>query len=123
MKLAINCTLGLNRIAVAEGLVLAESLGLESQTFLDTALASAARSEVMASKGQMMVDRDFAPLGRIAQCRKDFLLIREVAARNGHGNLPMVARYLEVMENSVAAGESDLDNSGVFHAVARMSKS
>lgn len=122
MKLAINCTLGLNRVAVAEGLVFAEALGLSSQTFLDTALKSAAKSAVMASKGQMMVDRNFAPLGRIAQCHKDAILIREMAARNGHGSLPMIGRYIEVTENSLAAGEADLDNSGVFHAVARMAK-
>ncbi len=121
-KLAINCVLGLNRAAVAEGLVLAEALGLDPATFLQTALCSAARSDVMNAKGPMMVARDFTPLGRIAQSQKDFKLIREMAARNGHGNLPMVNRYLEVMKNAEQAGDSDLDNSAVFLAVSRMAK-
>ena len=121
-KLAINCVLGLNRAAVAEGLVLAEALGLDPATFLQTAMRSAARSDVMNAKGPMMVARDFTPLGRIAQSQKDFKLIREMAARNGHGNLPMVNRYLEVMKNAERAGDSDLDNSAVFLAVSRMAK-
>ncbi len=121
-KLAINCVLGLNRAAVAEGLVLAEALGLDPATYLQTALRSAARSDVMNAKGPLMIARDFTPLGRIAQSQKDFKLIREMAARNGHGNLPMVNRYLEVMKNAEQAGDSDLDNSAVFLAVSRMAK-
>lgn len=121
-KLAINCVLGLNRAAVAEGLVLAEALGLDPAAYLQTALRSAARSDVMNEKGSMMVARDFTPLGRIAQSQKDFKLIREMAARNGHGDLPMVNRYLEVMENAEQAGDSELDNSAVFLAVSRMAK-
>ncbi|WP_413719334.1 NAD(P)-dependent oxidoreductase [Silicimonas sp. MF1-12-2] len=122
-KLAINCVLGLNRAAVAEGLVFAEALGLDPETFLQTALRSAARSDVMAAKGSMMVARDFKPLGRIVQSQKDFNLIREMAARNGHGQLPMVSRYLDLMENAVGAGEGDLDNSAVLLAVERVAKS
>ncbi|MDJ1017746.1 MAG: NAD(P)-dependent oxidoreductase [Paracoccaceae bacterium] len=121
-KLAINCVLGLNRAAVAEGLVFAEALGLDPATYLQTALKSAARSDVMAAKGPMMVERDFTPLGRIAQSQKDFKLIRDMAERNGHGGMPMVNRYLEVMENAEGAGDSDLDNSAVFLAVLRMAQ-
>ena len=121
-KLAINCILGLNRVAVAEGLVFAEAMGLDPETFLQTALSSAARSDVMAAKGPMMVARDFSPLGRISQCHKDAKLIREMAARNDHGDLPMVDRYLAILENAETAGESDLDNSGVLYAVSRMAQ-
>lgn len=121
-KLAINCVLGLNRAAIAEGLVFAQALGLDPETFLETAKTSAARSDVMAAKGPLMVARDFTPLGRITQSQKDFALIRDMAARNGHGHLPMVARYLEMMDNAQSAGEGDLDNSAVFLAIERMAK-
>lgn len=121
-KLAINCILGLNRAALAEGLVFAETLGLEPAIFLQTALRSAARSDVMQSKGSMMVARDFAPLGRISQSQKDFRLIRDMAKRGGRGNLPMVGRYLELMADAEDAGEGDLDNSAVLLAISRMAK-
>jgi len=122
-KLAINCILGLNRAAVAEGLVFAQAMGLDPETFLGTALASVARSNVMAAKGPAMVAQDFTPLGRITQSRKDFTLVRDMGARNGHGNLPMVDRYLALMENAIEAGEGDLDNAAIFNAIARLSKS
>ena len=122
-KLAINCILGLNRAAVAEGLVFAEALGLDPATFLETALQSAARSSAMAAKGPMMVSGDFKPLGRIIQSQKDFALIRDLGARNGHGNLPMVARYLDLMEDNIAANEGDLDNSAIVKAIVRVAKS
>ena len=121
-KLAINCTLGLTRAAVAEGLVFAEALGLDPETFLQTALTSAARSDVMAAKGPLMVARDFTPLGRITQSKKDFALIQDMATRNGHGGLPMVDRYIQMMENAEGAGEGGLDNSAVFLAIERMAK-
>lgn len=121
-KLAINLILGLNRAAVAEGLVFAQSLGLNPGIFLQTALVSAARSNVMAAKGPAMVAQDFTPLGRIAQSKKDFALIRDMGGRNDHPNLPMVDRYLALMNNAIEAGEGDLDNSAVFKAIARIAK-
>ena len=121
-KLAINCILGLNRAAIAEGLVFAEALGLDPETFLETAKISAARSDVMAAKGPLMVARDFTPLGRITQSHKDFALIREMADRNGHGKLPLVARYLDLVENAEDAGEGGLDNSAVLLAIERLAK-
>ncbi|WP_420011578.1 NAD(P)-dependent oxidoreductase [Tateyamaria sp.] len=121
-KLAINCVLGLNRAAIAEGLVFAQALGLDPATFLETAMASAARSDVMASKGPLMVARDFTPLGRITQSLKDFALIQDMAARNAHGQLPLVARYLDLMQDAEDAGEGGLDNSAVLLAIERMAK-
>jgi len=46
-KLAVNLILGLNRLALAEGLVFAERLGLDETAFLHVARLSAAASQVM----------------------------------------------------------------------------
>ncbi len=122
IKLVINLVLGLNRAAVAEGLVFAEAAGLDATQFLDIAQRSAARSEAMASKGPSMAARDFAPVGRIAQSHKDFRLIEEVAVRNGLKRLPMAGRYLELMAESLEAGEAELDNSAVYLAISRLAR-
>src|SRR5580704_5076097 len=45
-KLAVNLILGLNRLALAEGLVFAARLGLDPAAFLDVARGSAAASQV-----------------------------------------------------------------------------
>jgi 3-hydroxyisobutyrate dehydrogenase-like beta-hydroxyacid dehydrogenase len=46
-KLAVNLILGLNRLALAEGLVFAERVGLDPAAFLEVARRSAAYSQVM----------------------------------------------------------------------------
>ena len=58
-KLAINLILGLNRLALAEGLVFAARLGLDEAEFLDVARSSAAASQVMDTKGPKMVTARF----------------------------------------------------------------
>ena len=117
-KLAINLVLGLNRAALAEGLVFAEALGLEPGGFLELLQDSAAKSAVMSSKGPLMVARDFRPLGRIAQSAKDFNLIRDQAAKAGQ-HLPFAQTYQSMVDAGVEAGEGDLDNSGILLAIER----
>ena len=117
-KLAINLVLGLNRAALAEGLVFAEALGLETSGFLELLQDSAAKSAVMSSKGPLMVARDFRPLGRIAQSAKDFNLIRDQAAKAGQ-HLPFAQTYQSMVDAGVEAGEGDLDNSGILLAIER----
>lgn len=117
-KLAINLVLGLHRAALAEGMVFAEALGLDAADFLAMAKASAAYSAVMDSKGQLLVDRNFAPQGRIVQSAKDFKLIRDSATAAGQG-LPFTETYLAMMHDALAQGEGDLDNSAIILPIAR----
>jgi hypothetical protein len=58
-KLAVNLILGLNRLALAEGLVFAARLGLDEVRFLDVARSTAAASQVMDTKGPKNGDARF----------------------------------------------------------------
>ena len=78
-KLAVNLILGLNRLAMAEGLVFAERLGLDPEAFLKVARGSAAYSQVMDIKGPKMTRGDFAAEGRVTQHLKDVHLMLEQA--------------------------------------------
>src|SRR5580693_224245 len=80
-KLAVNLILGLNRLALAEGLVFAARVGLDLAAFLDVARRSAAASQVMDTKGPKMVAADFTPEGRVRQTLKDARLMIEQADR------------------------------------------
>src|SRR5580693_7174582 len=80
-KLAVNLILGLNRLALAEGLVFAARVGLDPAAFLEVARASAAASQVMDTKGPKMVAADFTPEGRVRQTLKDARLMIEQADR------------------------------------------
>src|SRR6266540_4567517 len=78
-KLAVNLILGLNRLALAEGLVFAERLGLDPEAFLKVVRGSAAYSQVMDIKGSKMTHGEFAAEGRITQHLKDVHLMLEQA--------------------------------------------
>lgn len=116
VKLCVNLILGLNRAALAEGLVLARGLGLDAGRFLDLARGSAAASAVMATKGPRMVAGDFAPEGRVVQSAKDFGLILG-AARGAEVRLPFARTYAAAMEALIAAGEGELDNAAIIRAL------
>ena len=119
-KLAVNLTLGLNRAALAEGLVLAERLGLPLDSFLDVARGSAAYSAVMDQKGAKMIGREFSPQGRIAQSHKDFSLILAIAQSAGQ-ELPFAALYRALLEDCIELGAGGLDNSAIIEAIRRRS--
>jgi 3-hydroxyisobutyrate dehydrogenase-like beta-hydroxyacid dehydrogenase len=117
-KLAINLILGLNRLALAEGLVFASRLGLDATAFLAVARTSAAASQVMDTKGPKMVARDFAPEGRVRQTLKDVHLMMDQAHKLGQ-ELPLLKVHAAVLEACVRHGESESDNSIVIEEIRR----
>jgi 3-hydroxyisobutyrate dehydrogenase len=117
-KLAINLMLGLNRLALAEGLVFAERLGLDPESFLKVARASACYSQVMDVKGPKMIRGDFVPEGRVTQHLKDVHLILELAERKRQ-RLPSLEVHADVLEACVRHGEGDLDNCAVIAEIRR----
>ena len=119
-KLAINLILGLNRAALAEGLVFAQRLGLNLESFLEVARSSAAHSQVMDVKGGKMISRDFAPHGKIAQSHKDFSLILAAAHAAGQ-ELPFAEVYRTLMLGCIEHGEADSDNSAIIEEIRRRS--
>lgn len=117
-KLAVNLILGLNRLALAEGLAFAERLGLDGAAFLKVARGSAAYSQIMDVKGERMVRRAFEPEGRARQTLKDAQLMLAQARTVGQ-ELPLLTVHAEVLEACLRAGEGDLDNSVVIEEMRR----
>jgi len=117
-KLAINLILGLNRLALAEGLVFAARLGLDPAAFLDVARRSAAASQVMDTKGPKMISGDFAPEGRVRQTLKDTQLMLDQACKAGQ-QLPLLEIHADVLQACVRHGDSEQDNSIVIEEIRR----
>jgi 3-hydroxyisobutyrate dehydrogenase-like beta-hydroxyacid dehydrogenase len=117
-KLAVNLILNINRLALAEGLVLAERMGLDPKTFFDVARGSAAYSQVMDTKGGKMVSRDFTPHGRASQALKDVRLMLAKAARAGQ-QLPGCEVAAAVLESCVRHGEGEKDSTVVVEDIRR----
>jgi 3-hydroxyisobutyrate dehydrogenase-like beta-hydroxyacid dehydrogenase len=117
-KLAVNLILGLNRLALAEGLVFATRLGLEPHAFLKVARESASYSQVMDTKGRKMIESDFRAQGRARQHLKDVHLMLDQASKVGQP-LPLLNVHCDVLEACVRAGEGELDNSVIVAELRR----
>ncbi|MCD6392861.1 MAG: NAD(P)-dependent oxidoreductase [Planctomycetes bacterium] len=117
-KLAGNLILGLNRAALAEGLVFAEELGLDLESFPELTKQTPAYSAVMDTKGAKMIRADFTCESRIRQHRKDVALILKYAEK-AHRQLPLSAVHLDLLDKAIAAGDADLDNAAIIRELKR----
>lgn len=120
-KLAINLILGINRTALAEGLVFAERVGLDPGKFLEVCMASAAYSRVMDGKGPKMVRGDFAPEGHMVISLKDATLMSEQSRKLGQ-ELPLLETYRGILKACIDAGQGQLDNSSVIKEIRRRAR-
>jgi len=112
-KLATNLILGLNRLALAEGLVFAERLGLDLGPFLALLKVTPAYSCAVDVKGQKMLQGDFTPQSKISQHHKDLRIILDYAERLGQ-DLPLARVHEAILARGMAAGEGELDTSAVI---------
>ncbi|MHC4112703.1 MAG: NAD(P)-dependent oxidoreductase [Planctomycetota bacterium] len=117
-KLASNLILGLNRAALAEGLVFAGKLGLEPEAFLEMLKATPAYSAAMDTKGKKMLNDDFKAESRILQHHKDVSLILKYAKMAGQ-ELPLSSVHFDVLEKAIAAGDGELDNAAIIREMKR----
>ena len=118
-KLGVNLILGLNRAALAEGLVFAERLGLDRAAFLEVARGSAAYSQVMDVKGALMARQEYRnPQSRVDQSLKDFRLMLE-QAHAANQELPFASVYARLLEDCMQHGEGEWDNAVIAEAIAR----
>ena len=116
MKLVSNLVLGLNRAALAEGLVFAETLGLDTESALEVLMGSMSYSRIMDTKGKKMIKGDFRAEARLAQHLKDIRLIVAAATQAGQA-LPLSAVHQQLLEAAVSAGLGDEDNSAIIQAI------
>ena len=117
-KLATNLVLGLNRAALAEGMVFAQSIGIAPDAFLQLDLSTPARSEAAVVKGAMMVNEQFEPQSRIRQHLKDVDLMLDIA-RGQNQNLPLSKVHSRILRDAIAAGDGDLDNAAIIRQIRR----
>lgn len=117
-KLATNLVLGLNRAALAEGLVFAERLGISPDAFLRLVLATPARSDAALVKGEQMVRGEFSPQSRMRQHLKDVQLMRAAALAAGQ-RLPLTDTHATLLQAAVDAGDGELDNAAIIRQLRR----
>jgi 3-hydroxyisobutyrate dehydrogenase-like beta-hydroxyacid dehydrogenase len=116
MKLVNNLVLGINRIALAEGLVFAKAIGMDPARVLSVLQEGNAYSVVMDVKGQKMLDGDFTPQGKLSQHLKDVRLILDEARRAGI-ELPLSQTHRKLLLAAEEAGFGDQDNSAIIRVI------
>ncbi len=112
-KLVVNLVLGLNRLVLSEGLLLAEALGMDLKKTLNLLRSGAAYSRVMDTKGDKMLSKDYTPQARLSQHLKDVRLILEQGREKGL-TLHVSELHRRILEAGVASGMGDYDNSAVL---------
>lgn len=119
MKLVNNLVLGLNRLALAEGLLFSHAIGIPMQSALDVLKHGNAYSVVMDVKGQKMVEGDFSTQAKLSQHLKDVRLILNEAERAGIA-LPLSNLHVQLLEQAESIGLGELDNSAIIQALEEL---
>jgi len=112
-KLVINLVLGLNRLALAEGLLFGLRQGLDGRALLAVLKESGAYSRAMDLKGERMVEGNFEAEGKLVQHLKDVELMLEVGHAAG-APLLATALHRQLLLAGVAGGLGDHDNSAII---------
>ena len=113
MKLVSNLVLGMNRVALAEGLSFANAIGVNPAAALEVLRGSAAYSRVMDIKGNKMLTSDFSVQAKLSQHLKDVRIILSLAASSGL-ELPLSQTHRNLLEQAESAGCGELDNSSII---------
>jgi 3-hydroxyisobutyrate dehydrogenase-like beta-hydroxyacid dehydrogenase len=112
-KLVVNLILGLNRLALAEGLLFGLRQGLDGRALLEVLKESSAHSRAMDLKGARMVEGRFEAEGKLAQHLKDVELMLEVGHAAG-APLLATALHRQLLLAGVARGLGEQDNAAIL---------
>ncbi len=118
VKLANQIVVGLNILAVAEALVLAQKAGVNPETVFEAIKGGLAGSTVMNAKAPMMFNRNFQPGFRIELHYKDINNAMQ-AAREMQVPLQATANLQQILTSLVLSGDGKLDHSGILHFVEK----
>ena len=119
MKLIVNHVLTIHRMALAEGLVVAEVADMDLGTTLAVLKDSLAYSKAMDAWGDRMISGDHEmPASRIRQSHKDARLIVEHGLDLG-APIDLVALVRDALAEGEETGLADLDNSAIVEVMRR----
>src|SRR6185503_1226829 len=112
IKLLVNMVMNMNTAALAEGLALADSLGLDMPMVREVFSQTGAASRVLQTDGEDMQNRDHSCFFSAAHAAKDSGIALHLAEANGL-NLPLARETKAQYDRMVTVGLGDLDKSGI----------
>ena len=112
-KAANQVIVGLNIGAVAEALMLAAHAGADPARVRQALAGGFADSRILEVHGQRMIDKTFAPGGKVVTQRKDLVQALELAAELGI-EMPATRLNKDLYERLIEAGDGGLDHSALI---------
>lgn len=116
-KLANQMIVGITIGAVAEALLFAAKGGADMAKVREAISGGFADSRILQLHGQRMVERDFAPRGRMAVQLKDMRNALSTAAEIGF-DAPITALFENLYAEGIEHGLGEFDHSGLFIELA-----
>jgi len=113
MKLVVNTLLGVGMQAIAEAVVLGETIGLDRERFLEVLSKTAVIAPAHVGKLARIAINDYTPQFPLSLMNKDFQLILKAAAE-AHAHMPVTEVAFRVNSEELAQ-----DHGGDFSAVLR----
>jgi 3-hydroxyisobutyrate dehydrogenase-like beta-hydroxyacid dehydrogenase len=102
--------------ALAEAMALADASGLDLAEVQSILAGGLANSEVLAQKGQRFIEQDFDGGGSAKNQLKDLNFIAETAGQAGL-KLPLAGCLQSAFEKMIAAGDGELDHTGIYRTI------
>jgi len=112
VKALVNMVMNINTAALAEGLGLGNSLGLDLNMLREVFSQTGANSQVLKTDGEDMQNRDHDCYFSASHAAKDSTIAWVLGCESGI-NLPLAAATKTQFDKLVALGLGDLDKSGV----------
>ena len=117
-KLANQMIVGITIGAVAEALLLCEKGGADPAKVREAITGGFAESRILQLHGQRMVERDFAPRGKMTVQLKDMRNALATAQALGF-DAPITVLFEQLYADGIAHGLADRDHSALFAELAR----
>jgi 2-hydroxy-3-oxopropionate reductase len=108
-KLVINLILSGNRLALAEGLVLGEKMGLGLDNLLEVLKDGACSSKTMIDKGPKMLQADYSKQGQIKTALKDNRLMIEESQKVG-APVFLTSVFSQILQAAYEKGYGEKDS-------------
>lgn len=102
--------------ALAEAMALASTAGLDLEKVQSILAGGLANSEVLNQKGRRWIDQNFEGGGSAKNQLKDLRFITDLAGHTGL-KLPLATCLQSTFEDMIAAGDGDLDHTGVYRTI------
>jgi len=112
LKALVNMVMNINTAGLAEGLGLAEALGLDLKIVKEVFSQTGANSRVLETDGPDMLDREHSTFFSASHAAKDSGIALELAKQEGL-SLPLLEASKHQYDRMVKVGLGEIDKSGI----------